>query len=78
MLDPDKKAFVVHIITITLEITIHSEYKAKIILIKAKKAYIFVPAKYLDFTNIFSEELTMVLPEYTEINANTINPEKDK
>lgn len=58
--------------------TIYLECKAQIALLKAKKALIFVLAKYSDFTNIFSEELVAILPEYTKINTYAINLEKNK
>lgn len=78
MLDLDKEAFVVYIATITSEMTIHLECEAQIALLKAEKALISVPAKYLDFTDIFSKKLVIVLSDYTKINTYTINLEKDK
>ena len=77
-LDPKNKAFVLHIVTITLKMTIYPEHKAQIDLLKAKKAPVLVPAEYLDFAKVFSEELTVVLPEHTKININSINLEEGK
>ena len=47
-------------------------------MLKAKEAPVSVPAEYLDFANIFSEELAAVLLEYTEINTNAIDLEEGK
>lgn len=77
MLNPDKKIFIVHIATITSGITIYSERKAQITLLK-EKALISILAEYLDFANIFSEKLVTVLPEYTKINTHAIDLEKGK
>ena len=78
MLDFDKKTFVIYIATITSEITIYPEHKAQITFLKTKKALISVPAKYLDFANIFSKELTIVLPKHTKISTHAIDLEEDK
>lgn len=77
-MDPNKEVFVMQIATITSGMTIHPEYKAQIALLKAEGAFISILAKYLDFDNVFSEELAAVLPEYTEINTYTIDLEEVK
>lgn len=68
----------IHIATITAEITIHPECKAQITSLKVKKAPVSVSAKYLDFANVFCEKFIVVLPEYTEINTHAINLEEGK
>ena len=57
---------------------IHPKRKAQITLLKAKKTFVSVPIKYLDFANVFSEELAAMLLEYIKINTNTIDLEKNK
>ena len=37
-----------------------------------------IPNKYSDFTNVFSEEKALILPERTELNKHTINLEDGK
>lgn len=78
VLDPNKKAFMLYIATITSGITIYLECKAQITLLQAEKASVSVSAKYLDFTNVFSEKVAAVLPEHTEINTYAIDLEEDK
>ena len=68
----------VYIDTITSKMTIYLERKAQISLLKAKEAPVSIPAKYLDFTNVFSEEIAAVLSKHTKINTNAINLEEDK
>lgn len=62
-----------HIATTTSEITINLECKAQIALLKVKEAPVSVSAKYLDFTNIFSEKLAVMLPEFIKINTHANN-----
>lgn len=78
VLDLDKKAFVMHIATITSRMTIHLEWKAQIASLKAKIAPVSMPAEYSDFANIFSKELTAVLSKHTKINTHAIDLEEDK
>lgn len=78
-LDPNKKAFVMHVSTIIVEpMIIHLAHKAQIASLKADKVPITIPTKYLDFINVFSEKFAIKLPEYTKINTHAINLEKDK
>lgn len=37
-----------------------------------------IPAKYLDFSNVFLEEKALVLPKISELNQHTIMLQKDK
>ena len=52
---------------------IHPEREAQIALLKAKKFSVSVLAEYLDFADVFSEELAAVLPEHIEINIYAID-----
>lgn len=54
-LDLNDESFVVHVITITLEITIYLTRKAQIDLLKAEEALITVSAEYSDFIDVFSK-----------------------
>lgn len=65
-----------HIVTLFSEITIHLSLLAQIASLKAKKALITVPAKYLDYADIFFEKFATGLPEHTEINTHTIELER--
>ena len=47
-------------------------------MLKAKEALVSILAEYLDFANVFFEELTAVLPEHTEMNTHAINLEEVK
>lgn len=58
--------------------TIYLTHKVQIALLKIEKAPVTIPAEYLDFANVFSENLAMVLPKHTEIDIYVINLEKDK
>ena len=77
-LDPKKKTFMMHITTITLGRTIHPKHEAQIVLLKAEKTPVLILAEYLDFVDVFSKELAVVLSEYTEINTHAIDLEKGK
>ena len=78
VLDPNKKVFVMHIATITSGIIILLERKAQIALLKAKETSVSIPAEYLDFANVFSKKLAVVLLEYTKINTHAIDLKKGK
>lgn len=75
-LDLNKKVFIIYITTITSKINIHPARKAKIVLLKAKKALITIPAKYLNFAKIFLGKPAKVLPKHTKINTYAINLKK--
>ena len=51
---------------------------AQIRLLKANKASITISAKYFNYTNVFSLELIVELPEHIGINNHTIKLEKGK
>ena len=75
-LDENIKAFVVHVSSLGLRINIHPARKAQLALLLAKK--VTVPAKCLDFTDVFSEELANILPERTGANGHAIELEVGK
>ena len=77
-LDPNKKVFIVYVATITLEMAIYLACQAQIALLKTEEAPVTVPEEYLDYADIFSEKLAIILPEYTKINSHTINLEEGK
>ena len=55
---------------------IHPDKKAQIASLLTK--IVKIPDKYSDFTNVFSEEKALILPERTELNEHAINPENSK
>ena len=75
-LDKSIKAFVMHISSLKLRITIHLARKAQIALLLAKKVTRL--AKYSDFADIFSEELGNILLKQTKANKHAIKLKKDK
>ena len=67
------------------EITIHpfrtiqfNSKSAQVVALNQKEVLTKVPAKYLDFSNVFSAKKALVLPEQTELNEYAIKLEKDK
>ena len=77
-LDKNIKAFVVHMSFLSLgsKMTIYPAWEAQIALLLAEK--VIVPAKYLDFADVFSKESEEVLPERTGINEHAIELEDGK
>ena len=69
-LDENIKAFVVHVASLTLKMTIHLAKEAQLALLLAKK--VTVLAEYVDFVDVFLKELAEVQPEQTEINEYAI------
>ena len=65
-----------HVVSLDLAPEIHPETEAQIasLLIKNVK----IPDKYSDYTNVFSEEKALVLPECTNLNKYAINLEDGK
>ena len=66
----------VHISSLELKITIHPARKAQIALLLIKK--VALPAKYLDFANVFLEKSVNVLSEQIRVNDHAIRLEKGK
>ena len=69
-LDENVEAFIVYMAFFTLKILIYPAQKAQITLLIAKK--VTVPAKYINFANIFSKKLAKILLERTGINEHAI------
>ena len=60
-----------HVTSLSLNsISIHLARKAQIALLIAKK--VKIPINYLDFSDVFSEEKVLVLPEITDLNQHAI------
>lgn len=75
---PNQEAFVIYVATLSSEMAIYSARQAQIASLKVRDALVTVPAEYLDFANIFSEKLAVVLLGHIEINNHAINLEKGK
>lgn len=58
--------------------TIHLACKVQFTLLKVKKALITVSTKYLDFINVFSKKLAIVLLKHIKINTYSIDLEENK
>lgn len=61
-----------------LTISIYSSKKKELELFLADKIAINIPPKYFDYTDVFSPDFAMKLPEYTSINNYEIKLEKVK
>ena len=73
--DPKHKTFIVHIASlssISLHANVHSSYGLPIVGLIVKKASTKVSAKYTDFADVFSLDLTFKLPEHIGINDHAI------
>ena len=75
-LDRNSKTFVIHVAFLNLVPGIYPDKEAQIAFLLTKK--VKISDKYSDFTNVFSEEKTLVLPERTELNKHAINLENGK
>ena len=75
-LDEKSETFVIHVASLNLSPGIHLDREAQIASLFTEE--VKIPDKYSDFTNVFSEEKTLVLPEYTELNEHAIDLEDDK
>ena len=76
VLDEKSETFVVYMASLNLAPGIHPDKAAQIAFLLTKEVKIL--DKYSDFTNVFSEEKALVLPERTELNEHAINLEDDK
>ena len=74
-LDENSKTFVVYIAFLNLAPApgIYPDRVAQIALLLNKE--VKIPEEYSDFTNVFSEEKALVLPERTEFNQHVIELE---
>ncbi len=79
-LDPEHKAFVVHIATLSVDSgdEMHPSRKAQIAHLKADEAPTKVPSEYTDFADVFSPKLAAKLPEHTRINDHAIELVDDR
>ena len=75
-MDENSETFVVHVASFNLVSGIYLDRKAQIASLLIEKVKIL--DKYSDFTDVFSEEKTLVLPERTELNEHAINLEDGK
>ena len=75
-MDKNIEAFVVHVSFVGLRMTIYPAKEAQLAFLLAKK--VIVPAEYLDFADMFSEESTNVLSEQIGVNKHVIKLEEGK
>ena len=75
-LDEKSETFVIRIASFNLVSGIHPDREAQIVFLLTKK--VKISDKYLDLTNVFSEEKALVLPEHTKLNEYAINLEDGK
>ena len=74
-MDKETENFVVYIAILEAllgRMRIYTLQKAQIATLKQNKAFIKVSTKYVNYTNLFSFNLAMKLPENTSINENFI------
>ena len=78
-LDADSETFVVHVaIRKQEEMPVHSERQVHVRALLFNKASTKVPAEYFDYSNVFSAEYIVELPENTGMNEHAIELEKGK
>ena len=75
-LDLKHEIFVVYVASLNLVPGICSDKEAQIASLLTKE--VKIPGEYSDFTDVFSEEKTLVLPERTELNEHAIGLEDGK
>ena len=75
-LDEKSKTFVVYVVSLNLAPGIHPDRAAQIAFLLTEE--VKIPDKYSDFTDVFSEEKALVLPEHTELNEHAIDLEDGK
>ena len=75
-LDPEHETFVVHVASLNLVPGIHPDREAQIASLLTEE--VKIPDEYSDFTDVFSEEKALVLPERTELNEHAIDLEDGK
>ena len=73
-LDPEHKAFVVHVAALNVDSgdKVHSLRRAQIAHLKADEAPTKIPSEYVDFADVFSPKLAAELSEHTGINDHAI------
>ncbi len=80
VLDPEHKAFVVHVVALSVDLAdeVHPSKRAQIAHLKADETSTEVPRKYTDFTDVFSSKLAIELSEHTGINDHAIKLVNDQ
>ena len=79
MLDINSEIFVMHIAIWKQEkMLMYSKKQAQVEVLLFDKAFTEVPAKYSDYSNVFSAENIVELPENTEMNKYAIKLEESK
>ena len=78
MLDENIKAFIVHVnfLSLGLKMTIYPAKKVQIALLLPKK--VTIPAKHLDFADVFLKESANILSEQSKVNKYAIKLAKGK
>ncbi len=73
-LDPEHKAFIVHIAALSVDSgdEVHPSRKAQIAHLKADEASTKVLSEYADFADVFSPKLVIEFPEHAGINDHAI------
>ena len=77
VLDSEHKTYVVYVASLNFtplvaSLDVHPFWKPQISSLIAKEALIKVPAKYLDFANVFPPDLVSKLSKHIEINNHAI------
>ena len=75
-LDENSETFLVYVAFLNLVPEIYLDKEAQIAFLLTKE--VKIPDKYSDFTDVFSEEKALVLPECTEFNEHAIDLEDGK
>ena len=75
-LDPEHETFVVHVVSLNLVPGIYPDREVRIASLLTEE--VKIPDEYSDFTDVFSEEKALVLPERTELNEHAIDLEDGK
>lgn len=76
VLDKNVKAFVVHVTSWVVSMSIHLAWKAQITLLFAEK--VKIPNKYSDISNVFSEKKALVLLKILKLNKYVIKQQKSQ
>ena len=76
-LNEEDKTFVLHMAALSVvDSSVHPFRQAQISSLDVKE--VIIPSKYADYTNVFSPDFAVELPEHTSINNHPINLIDDK
>ena len=75
-MDENSETFVIYVASPNLVPGIYPDKETQIAFLFTKE--VKIPDKYSDFTDVFSEEKALVLPEHTELNEHAIDLEDNK